>query len=432
MQFCALVLSVMFSMRRRSRGASTVSLLVYNFLTIDISLFDYQRTKLQILYIVILALQLVVVVLAALGRFSLWGAVLVDALTAIAVILNGMCVPSGESSTNKQARGGAGGGCCSTIHGSVTSSGCQDSACKSRSCGAAAASLTAVVPAKLSSKGDRKQCGSKSCTHSHGHAHPHFHTRAHSHVHDDAHTQAHTHAHGHSHDAPCCDGGVSSHTQADVHKAGCCGRGSDDANRIGDQNTSGQCLDSSTACVRSDGESTGCCGAGRNGDDFCNDGCCDESCCEAASSPDGSPFLAVPPEGLPPQGWMTRARQLATLPGPIWCAHSGRRGSSDSNCHGLPHSPSNPHSPLHSHSPLQHHSPLQPQSPSNSHHPRSGPGQTLAHIHHHDSEHTPQRHGETCAHSPHGDSERKHHHHGEACTHSHNRVCSSSAIDAAC
>lgn len=62
--------------------------------------------------------KLAVVILASLGRFSLWGAVLVDALTAIAVIFNGMCVSDG----GQTASGCGGGECCSSSSGSMCGS----------------------------------------------------------------------------------------------------------------------------------------------------------------------------------------------------------------------------------------------------------------------------------------------------------------------
>ena len=45
------------------------------------------------------------VLLASMGRFSLWGAVLVDALTAIAVIFNGLCVASGAEDASGSSSG---------------------------------------------------------------------------------------------------------------------------------------------------------------------------------------------------------------------------------------------------------------------------------------------------------------------------------------
>ena len=59
-----------------------------------------------------MTLQLAVVVLASMGRFSLWGAVLVDALTAIAVIFNGLCVASEVEDASGSGSGGGGGKQC--------------------------------------------------------------------------------------------------------------------------------------------------------------------------------------------------------------------------------------------------------------------------------------------------------------------------------
>jgi len=55
-----------------------------------------------------------VVVLAALGAFTLWGAVLVDALTAIIVILNGMRTPDGGDGGGCAASNKAKKRCCSS------------------------------------------------------------------------------------------------------------------------------------------------------------------------------------------------------------------------------------------------------------------------------------------------------------------------------
>lgn len=54
------------------------------------------------------------VILAALGAFTLWGAVLMDALTAIIVILNGMRTPDGGDGAGCAAGNKVKKRCCSS------------------------------------------------------------------------------------------------------------------------------------------------------------------------------------------------------------------------------------------------------------------------------------------------------------------------------
>ncbi len=136
--------------------------------------------------------QLVVVALAAAGRFSLWAAVLVDALTAIAVILNGMCVSAASSG---ESGGGKAGGC--------------GHACASNSCGVAAA------------PGQGEQCGS-GCSHTHERAHEAPCGGRHSHAGGHAHAHGHGHRHGCGSGGGCCGVSEGGADAAERGEAGCC------------------------------------------------------------------------------------------------------------------------------------------------------------------------------------------------------------------
>lgn len=173
-----------------------------------------------------MSVQVIALTLASVGKFSLWGAVLVDVGTALAVICNslrllrkrlrveGQVVESNAHAAAQAAAAAKGGAdvpppgdkpaCCS--NGKCTAAvpePIKKKCCDSKKCGKTVEASHVHAPAAAATK--KPCCGSKKCGETvdspavHDHSHDHGHDHGHDHTHDHKEQEEFDHGHSHTH-----------------------------------------------------------------------------------------------------------------------------------------------------------------------------------------------------------------------------------------